>query len=100
MLLFYGFLSGILGWVTSARWDDSSADQWKNWLFVLHIVWTSTCYLLILLSNFAATTVFYMYSKAIHGELAWEIAQEFATEYVSLPFDDGKVPHVVSVVYG
>ena len=47
----------------------------------------------------ATNTVLYMYCKAIHGELAMEIAEEFAKEYVSLPFDDGKVPHLVSVSY-
>ncbi|CDP20509.1 unnamed protein product [Coffea canephora] len=33
-----------------------------------------------------------------HGELAFEIAEEFACQYVSLPFDCQKVPHIVSVV--
>ncbi|KAG4207972.1 hypothetical protein ERO13_A03G102650v2 [Gossypium hirsutum] len=100
MLLFYGFFSGILIWVSAAGWGYAAADKWKSWAFVIHIVSTSTLFMLIMLSYFAATTVFYMYSKAIHGELAGEIAEEFAREYVSLPFDDGKVPHVVSVVYG
>ncbi|XP_022727427.1 uncharacterized protein LOC111283231 [Durio zibethinus] len=100
MLLFYGFFSGILTWVSAAGWDEAVADKWKSWAFVIHIVVTSTFLMLLILSNLAAITVFYMYSKAIHGELAGEIAEEFAREYVSLPFDDGKVPHVVSVVYG
>ncbi|MBA0682251.1 hypothetical protein Goari_023984 [Gossypium aridum] len=91
---------GILIWVSAADWGYAAADKWKSWAFVIHIVSTSTLFMLIMLSYLAATTVFYMYSKAIHGELAGEIAEEFAREYVSLPFDDGKVPHVVSVVYG
>lgn len=45
----------------------------------------------------ASNVVLFMYCKAFHGELALEIAQEFSREYVSLPFDDGKVPHVVYV---
>lgn len=45
----------------------------------------------------ASNVVLFMYCKALHGELALEIAQEFSREYVSLPFDDGKVPHVVYV---
>ena len=53
----------------------------------------------ILLYNTAVNTVLYLYCKAIHGELALEIAEEFARGYVSLPFDEGKVPHVVSVVH-
>ena len=58
-----------------------------NWVFA---------YVVVVVYNLAASTVFYMYSKAIHGELA----EESAREYVSLPSNDGKVPHVVSVVYG
>jgi len=66
--------------------------------FVVQIVVTSTSLMLLLLYYAAANTVLYMYCKAFHGELAAEIAEEFAREYVSLPFDDGKIPHVVSVV--
>ncbi|XVF85877.1 hypothetical protein PTKIN_Ptkin17bG0153300 [Pterospermum kingtungense] len=99
MLVFFGFLNWFFTWSTTSRWGDTDRE-WKSWQFVLSIVSTSTMLMLIMLYNLAASTVFYMYSKAIHGELAAEIAQEFAAEYVSLPFDDGKVPHVVSVVYG
>lgn len=53
--------------------------------------------MLLLLHNAAANAVLYMYCKALHGELAFEIAEEFAREYVSLPFDDEKVPHGVTV---
>ncbi|XP_073050101.1 uncharacterized protein [Primulina eburnea] len=45
----------------------------------------------------ASNVVLFMYCKALHGELAFEIAQEFSREYVCLPFDDGKVPRVVYV---
>ncbi|KAK8686826.1 hypothetical protein V6N13_125843 [Hibiscus sabdariffa] len=100
MLLFFGFFSGILTWVSAAGWGNEAADKWKSWAFIIHIVVTSALFMWLMLSYLAASTVFYMYSKAIHGELAWEIAEEFAREYVSLRFDDGKVPHVVSVVYG
>ncbi|KAE8730003.1 hypothetical protein F3Y22_tig00003041pilonHSYRG00498 [Hibiscus syriacus] len=100
ILLFFGFFSGILTWVSAAGWGNVASDKWKNWAFILHIVLTSALFMSLMLSYLAASTVFYMYSKAIHGELAWEIAEEFAREYVSLPFDDEKVPHVVSVVNG
>lgn len=74
-------------------------DEWKSWQFVVEIVVTSSFLTLVLLYNYAANTVLYMYCKAIRGELAFEIAEEFAREYVCLPFDDEKVPHVVSVMY-
>ncbi|XP_074585611.1 uncharacterized protein LOC141841351 [Curcuma longa] len=52
----------------------------------------------LLLYWMAAAVVVYMYCKALHGELAEEIAEEFAWDYVSLPFHDRSVPHVVSVI--
>ncbi|WRX14850.1 hypothetical protein QQP08_007337 [Theobroma cacao] len=94
MILFFGFVSGIFSWGSAVRWGDADADNWRSWAFVLDIVVTSTALMMLMLYNLAASTVFYMYSKAIHGELAGEIAEEFAREYVSLPFDDGKIPHV------
>ncbi|KAI4328495.1 hypothetical protein L6164_020846 [Bauhinia variegata] len=100
-LLFFGFLAGILMWssTVSKMQYDGTNDWWKSWAFVVQIVMTSTFLMLLLLYNTAANTVLYMYCKAIHGELALDIAQEFAREYVSLPFDDGNVPHVVSVFH-
>jgi hypothetical protein len=94
LLLFFGGLAGIVVWMGS----DGASDERKSWAFVVQIVSNSTLLMLLLLYYAAANTVLYMYCKAIHGELAVEIAEEFAREYVSLPFDDGEVPHVVSVV--
>lgn len=102
LLLFFGFFAGILvwsSWALTMGSDDTVNHMWRSWAFVVQIVVTSTFLMLLLLYNTAANTVLYMYCKAIHGELALEIAEEFAREYVSLPFDDGKVPHVVSVVH-
>ncbi|KAJ4711412.1 Transmembrane protein [Melia azedarach] len=100
MYLYYSFLVGILIW---SNWETAFAfrntDRWKSWGFVLQIVFTSTLLTLLFLYFAAANTVLYMYCKAIHGELAPEIAEEFAREYVRLPFDDEKVPRLVSVVY-
>ncbi|KAM7251446.1 hypothetical protein ACFE04_023329 [Oxalis oulophora] len=102
-LLFFGFIGLVAGW-SSMIWDSKlggvgNSHRWKNWGFVLQIVVTSTLFVLLILYSLAVNTVLYMYCKALHGELAMEIAEEFATEYVSLPLDDGKVPHVVSVAY-
>ncbi|KAJ7953864.1 Transmembrane protein [Quillaja saponaria] len=101
LLLFFGFLAGILmcGSSISVVGSDVIGDGWKSWAFVLQIVVTSTFLVLLMLYNAAANTVLYMYCKASNGELAMEIAEDFAREYASLPFDDGKVPHVVSVVH-
>lgn len=105
-LLVFGFFVMLLVWSSSISGlkidvggGGADVGWWKSWGFVVQIVVTSTLIVLLMLYNFAVNVVLYMYCKAIHGELAMEIAEEFAREYVSLPFDDGKVPHVVSVVY-
>ncbi|KAF2325426.1 hypothetical protein GH714_028614 [Hevea brasiliensis] len=76
-----------------------TSNGWKSCAFVIQIVVTTTLLMLLLLYDVAANTVLYMYCKAVHGELALEIVEEFAREYISLPFDDEKVPHLVSVAY-
>ncbi|RZS22429.1 hypothetical protein BHM03_00055200 [Ensete ventricosum] len=53
----------------------------------------------LLLCWMVTGAVLYMYCKALHGELAEEIAEEFSSEYVFLPFDEHNVPHVVSVIH-
>ncbi|WCJ22180.1 hypothetical protein M5689_004279 [Euphorbia peplus] len=100
--LFFGFLGGVLLFVSAASGSTlgiGTNNGWKSSAFVLQIVVNSTLLMLLLLYNVAAHTVLYMYCKAARGELVWEIAEEFAREYVSLPFDDGKVPHLISVAY-
>ncbi|KAG2620306.1 uncharacterized protein LOC120665982 [Panicum virgatum] len=52
----------------------------------------------MLLYGMVANIVLYMHCRALHGELAGEIYNEFADMYVFLPFDDGKDRHVISVV--
>ncbi|KAK3222953.1 hypothetical protein Dsin_009978 [Dipteronia sinensis] len=100
LYLYYSVFTGIFIWShTALSMYLNNSDWLKNWGFVLQIVFPSTLLTLLFLQYMAANTVLYMYCKAIHGELALEIADEFAKEYVSLPFDDGKVPHLVSVSY-
>lgn len=100
MLLFFGGFAGIVVWAgaVSAMGSDGSSEGWKSWAFVVQIVVTSTLLMILLLFYAAATTVLYLYCKALHGELAEEVAEEFARDYVCFPFDNGKVPHIVSVV--
>lgn len=105
IIFFFASTESILVWIStlaaSAQLndDENGGKLWTNAFFVVQIVITSAFLTLLTLYNLAATTVMYMYCKAVHGELVWEIAEEFAREYVSLPFDDGKVPHLVSVAY-
>ncbi|XP_027916886.1 uncharacterized protein LOC114176147, partial [Vigna unguiculata] len=95
--LFFASLQALLLWTAFLLRSDGWA--WKDWAFITQIVLTSTLLMILMLYRAAADTVLYMYCKAVHGELAVDIAQEFAWQYVCLPFDDGKVPHVVSVVH-
>lgn len=102
LLLVFGVLIGFWVWMASnSLLIFGNIDEWRSWDFVIQTIITSG-YLSVLtyflLRYTAANTVLYMYCKALHGELAIEIAEEFAREYVSLPFDDAKVPHVVTVV--
>ncbi|KAK8522868.1 hypothetical protein V6N13_115816 [Hibiscus sabdariffa] len=94
ILLFFGFLSSIYVWNSILQSGGSAGGEWKSWSFFWNIIGTTAFYMVTMLYNLAAYTVFYIYSKALHGELA----EEFAGDYVSLPFYDGKVPYVVSTV--
>ncbi|XP_021910522.1 uncharacterized protein LOC110824251 isoform X3 [Carica papaya] len=91
LFLFFGFASGLLLWsssVSAVNLGVADDRWWTSWAFVVHIVVTSAFLMLLMLYNIAANTVLYMHCKAIHGELAGEIAEEFAREYVHLPFED------------
>ncbi|MBA0782958.1 hypothetical protein Gotri_000760 [Gossypium trilobum] len=96
IILFFGFFISINTWRSVMTYGDSAADKWTSWLFVLNIFVTSTFSMVFMFYNLAANTVFYIYAKALHGELAED--EEFAAKYVSLAVDDGKAPHVVSIV--
>ncbi|XP_071693624.1 uncharacterized protein [Rutidosis leptorrhynchoides] len=98
LLLLFGVLIGFSIWLNSNYvLHFHAVDGWRSWPFVLQLVVGTSMLTFFLLHSTAANTVLYMYCKALHGELAIEIAEEFAREYVSLPFDDEKVPHVVAV---
>lgn len=98
LLLLFELLTGFLVWSSKFVEFDGSISDWKSWGFVLLTVITTTLVMILMLNYSAAITVLYMYCKAVHGELVEEISEEFATEYVSLPFDDEKIPHLVSVI--
>ncbi|XP_062203205.1 uncharacterized protein LOC133905445 [Phragmites australis] len=52
----------------------------------------------MMLYGMVANVMLYMHCRALHGDLAGEIYNEFADMYVFLPFDEGKDRHVISVV--
>ncbi|CAF2143198.1 unnamed protein product [Brassica napus] len=101
MIVVFSIAQSSLVWISNVTASDSEngGKLWTNAVFVVQIAVTSALLTVLMMYNLAGTTVMYMYCKAVQGELAREIAEEFAREYVSLPFDDGKVPHVLSVAY-
>ncbi|OMP06082.1 hypothetical protein CCACVL1_01718 [Corchorus capsularis] len=93
MFLLYGFCFGTLLWLTAETWDFHYPSSDKYWFWVLYVVLGSACFMACLVSYLVAITVFYIYSKAIHGEHA----EEIAAEYLRLPSDDGKVLFILLV---
>ncbi|KAM3281538.1 hypothetical protein P3S67_028560 [Capsicum chacoense] len=102
VLLFFGVLIGLLvgGCSSFLVTVGAASGGWTSFGMILQMVVSSGFATLLMLQSIAASVVLYMYCKALHGELALEIAEEFAREYVYLPFDNEKVPHVVCVVQG
>lgn len=99
MILLYSFAIWFLIWASSESVANATeATGWWTLAFVVQTVVGSAFVTLLMLHYLAANVVLYMYCKALQGELAFEIAEEFAYHYVSLPFDYQKVPHIVSVV--
>ncbi|KAK9105119.1 hypothetical protein Scep_021963 [Stephania cephalantha] len=96
LVLYFG--SALVFILLASRGFSLSSGVVGALMSVLSTVVPSAALMLLLLHSLAATTVLYMYCKAMHGELAMEIAEEFAREYLSLPFDDEKTPLVVSVI--
>uniref|UniRef100_A0A7N0V6N8 Uncharacterized protein n=1 Tax=Kalanchoe fedtschenkoi TaxID=63787 RepID=A0A7N0V6N8_KALFE len=100
ILLFFGFCIGFFAWLGAGYVEDLSelSSSWvKGFGFVARTVAITALLTMFMFNSLAANTVLYLYAKALNGELAGEIAEEFAREYVSLPFDEGKVPHLVTV---
>lgn len=102
VLLFFGVLIGLLvgGCSSFLVTVGAASGGWTSFGVILQMVVSSGFATLLMLQSIAASVVLYMYCKALHGELALEIAEEFAREYVYLPFGNEKVPHVVCVVQG
>ncbi|KAF5199174.1 transmembrane protein [Thalictrum thalictroides] len=88
---------GVTMWGSVCLFWGPMVDRLKGFHLVLQIVAASAVGIFFLDQGMTSITVLYMYCKALHGELAGEIAEEFAHEYVSLPFDEEKSPHVVSI---
>ncbi|KAL4303423.1 hypothetical protein GQ457_10G028940 [Hibiscus cannabinus] len=96
IVLFWGFFCWLGTWSSMLKMAASACDHDElkiraSFVQIITIP-AASYYPLIFFYNLAVNTVFYMNSKALHGE--------FAGEYASLPSDDddGKVPPAVSIV--
>ncbi|KAG6407857.1 hypothetical protein SASPL_130857 [Salvia splendens] len=101
LILLFQSLLGLVGLLCSTVIPSAgglSIRDWISWAFVFQAVVYTGFMTILMLYSVAATAVLFMYCKALQGELAFEIAEEFAQEYIRLPFDDGKLSHVVYVV--
>ncbi|PWA89390.1 hypothetical protein CTI12_AA110820 [Artemisia annua] len=96
LLLYFGTFSTLLVWV----FRDSLHNESSSWVFVSYAILSSSFLIWLLLHSTVANTVLYNYCKALHGELAIEIAEGFDHMYFNLSPGDEKVslPHDVTVV--
>ncbi|KAL4574258.1 hypothetical protein LXL04_021086 [Taraxacum kok-saghyz] len=95
LLLYFGIFSGILVWLYA---DTVYRQALSGHSYVLFTMLGSFFLMLFFLRSTAASTVLYMYCKAMHGELELEIAEGFSHDYINLPSDVEKVPQIVPVV--
>nr|GEU92937.1 1,4-dihydroxy-2-naphthoate polyprenyltransferase [Tanacetum cinerariifolium] len=93
LLLYFGTFSALLVWVFR-----DSPHEFSSWMFVFYAILGSSFLIWLLLHSTVANTVLYNYCKALHGELAIEIAEGFDHEYTNLSHGDVKVPHAVTEV--
>ncbi|XP_072951568.1 uncharacterized protein [Typha angustifolia] len=99
LFLFFAAGIGSMLWGFSLGRAAGEAGGWSKVVpVVARTVFGSGIIAVLLLYSIVTNVVLYLYCKALHGELAEEIAGEFASEYVCLPFDNQKAPHIVSVI--
>ncbi|VVB03964.1 unnamed protein product [Arabis nemorensis] len=81
IIFFFRVTQSVIGWISKAAASapiENGEIGWTNAFFVLQILVMSALLTLSTLYNLASITVMYMHCKAIQGELALEIAEEFA----------------------
>ncbi|KAM0020058.1 hypothetical protein Hdeb2414_s0025g00662911 [Helianthus debilis subsp. tardiflorus] len=88
VMLYFGVCVWSFVWICSADF---------HWAFIFV---TSYLMLFLLVRFTAANTVLYNYCKALHGELALDVAEPggFVHGYMNLAAEDEKVPRMVSVL--
>eukprot|EP01018_Ginkgo_biloba_P035342 Gb_06154 [translate_table: standard] len=94
--LFFG-ISGLVLALWANYLQSSASDSLDLLSKIVQSITVLAAMTILFLYNIATNTVFYMYCKAYHNELLGAIVEEFAQDYMSLPFDDQKVPQVITV---
>ncbi|KAK8952892.1 hypothetical protein KSP40_PGU003730 [Platanthera guangdongensis] len=96
--VFFGSGIGLTQW-SLGLWKIPVSGSWFEVMPVVGKTILGSALMALLLFYLLVThAALYLYCKAVHGELPGEIVEEFASEYVTLPFDENRVPHVVSVI--
>ncbi|KAJ0038287.1 hypothetical protein Pint_23571 [Pistacia integerrima] len=95
LYLYFLMMTAQLVWISSlgstTLFGMDFDDKWDLALVFLSLTTTHLLIIWVFLACVAANTVLYIHCKAVvNGEIISE--DFFAKEYVSLPFDDGKVP--------
>ncbi|KZV32341.1 hypothetical protein F511_22598 [Dorcoceras hygrometricum] len=99
ILIYFALSIGVLSGLYSSSVPSFIRSGGISWDFGLLTVLFTFFVTALMLYSVAATTVLFIYCKALCGELALEMADDFAPLYVRLPFDgDEKAPKVVYVV--
>ncbi|KAL0372489.1 UNVERIFIED_CONTAM: hypothetical protein Scaly_0930500 [Sesamum calycinum] len=80
MIMLFGVLLGLLAMLCSSLVPDVGGirEGWVSWAFIFQTVVYTGFMTILMLYSIAANAMLFMYCKALHGELAFEIAEEFA----------------------
>lgn len=76
--------------------QSSASDSLELLSKIVQSITVLAAMTILFLYNIATNSVFYMYCKAHHNELLGAIMEEFAHDYIILPFHDQKILRVVS----
>ncbi|MFS7950814.1 hypothetical protein Hanom_Chr07g00587631 [Helianthus anomalus] len=80
---------GVCGVILVGMCSENFYRSWSFGPLVFITTLGSVFLMMFLLRITAANTVLYNYCKALHGELALEVAEGFVQEYMNLPIDAG-----------
>nr|GEV20053.1 Ty3/gypsy retrotransposon protein [Tanacetum cinerariifolium] len=94
LIVFYGVLEGLFVMVYSGSLFGYGVGMGR-WATLFNMMFGSYFLMLLLLYSSVANVVLYNYCKAVHRELAIDVAEGFVCDYVGLRDDGEKAPYEV-----